>query len=139
MSTNLIKGGRSYRWSVLENFVFLSQVFVEFENRRDVAATGKLRFSGFLGKKEYGRAIFFPSVGYNRELEHLPVAIVRSAPHSDDCLVEHQFVALHCELMCSGNEVNGIVMRKRFSDVCPKKKARSTRRKSPTSYIYVRK
>lgn len=24
----------------MENFVFLSQMFVEFENRRDIAATG---------------------------------------------------------------------------------------------------
>ncbi len=70
--------------------------------------------------------------------EHLPVAIVGSTPHSDDRMVEHQFVALHCELMCSSNEVNGIVMRERFGDVRPEKKARSTGRKPPTSYIYVR-
>jgi hypothetical protein len=41
--------------------------------------------------------------------------------------------------MCSGDEVNSVVMRKRFGDVCPEKIARSTGRKPPTSYIYVRK
>ena len=41
--------------------------------------------------------------------------------------------------MCSSDEINGVMMRKRFGDVRPKKKARSTGRKPPTSYIYVRK
>jgi hypothetical protein len=39
--------------------------------------------------------------------------------------------------MCSSNEVNSVVMRKRFGDVRPEKIARSTGRKPPTSYFYV--
>ncbi len=35
-----INDRKLYRWCMLEDFVLLSQVFVEFENRRDVATTG---------------------------------------------------------------------------------------------------
>lgn len=39
--------------------------------------------------------------------------------------------------MRSGDEVNGIIMRKILGDVGAEKEARSTRRETPAGYIYV--
>ena len=61
-----------YRWSVLENFIFLSQVFVEFENRRDIAAAGKSNRGlaiAWQRASDINSDFFFPPFAYNGELD----------------------------------------------------------------------
>jgi hypothetical protein len=51
-------------------------------------------------------------------------------------LVKHQFVALHGELVCSSDEVDGIIMRESLGDIRAEKEACSARGKTPTGDIY---
>lgn len=67
--------------------------------------------------------------GANR---NVPVAIIRCTPDSDYCLIEHQFVAFHRELMCAGNEVNCVIVGKTLRDSGSEKISRATRGDSPS-------
>lgn len=46
-----------------------------------------------------------------------PVAVIWSTPYCYDCLVEHQLVAFHCELVSSGNEIYCVVVCEMLRDV----------------------
>lgn len=63
---------------------------------------------------------------------NVPVAIIRCAPDSDYCLIEHQFVAFHSELMCAGNEVNRVIVGKALRDTGSEEVSRPTRRNTPS-------
>lgn len=62
----------------------------------------------------------------NEADRHAPVAIVGCTPHRNNGLVKHEFEAFHSQLMCSRDEVNGIIIRKRFCDVGAKKITRTS-------------
>jgi len=71
----------------------------------------------------------------NRRDVAAAVAVVGCTPNGYDRLIEHQFVPLHCKLVRSGDEVDGVVMRESLGDVRSKKEACSTGRETPASYI----
>jgi hypothetical protein len=68
-------------------------------------------------------------------LKYLPIAIVGGTPNGYNRLIKHQFVAFHCELVCSSDEVDGIIMREGLGDVRSEKEACSARGKTPTGDI----
>lgn len=63
---------------------------------------------------------------------NVPVAIIRCTPDSDYCLIKHQFVAFHSELMCAGNEINRVIVGKALRDSGSEEVSRATRGDSPS-------
>ena len=55
------------------------------------------------------------------------VTVVRGAPNSYNHVVEHQFVALHGKLVSTSNQIDSVVVRKRFGDVSAEKETCPTR------------
>lgn len=53
----------------------------------------------------------------NRCYVAAPVTVIGSTPNCDNCLIKHELESIHGELMCSSNEVDGIVICKGFCDV----------------------
>jgi len=76
----------------------------------------------------------FIELEYGRDVA-ATVTIVWGTPNRHNRLIEHQFVAFHCELVCSRDEVNAIVVHKSLGDVRPEQEARSTGRKTPAGYL----
>lgn len=58
---------------------------------------------------------------------HAPVAVIWRAPHRNDGLVKHELVSVHGQLMCSRDEVNSIIVRKRFCDIGAEEITRTSR------------
>ena len=52
------------------------------------------------------------------ESKDRPVAIIRRTPNGNDRFVKHELVTLHRELVCSCDEVDGIVVCECFGDIC---------------------
>lgn len=52
-----------------------------------------------------------------RDQKHAPITIVRRTPYSHYGVIEHELVALHRQLVCAGNEVDRVVVRKLLCDV----------------------
>ena len=82
---------------MLEHFVFLREVLVKLENGSNVttSAIGHLSALAFI-----------------RHTTSSPVAVIRCTPYSYNGVIKHEFVPFHCELMGSGNQVYGIIVRK---------------------------
>jgi hypothetical protein len=65
-----------------------------------------------------------------------PITIIRGTPDSHDCLIEHELVPFHSELMSPRNEINRIVVSECFRDVSTEQEASTAGRKSPPLYVY---
>jgi len=73
---------------------------------------------------------------WNRiERRSSPVAIIGSTPNCDNCLIKHELESIHGKLMCSGDEVDGIVVCETFRDVSAKQKPGTARRETPSRNI----
>lgn len=67
---------------------------------------------------------------------HSPIAIVWCTPYCHYFVVEHKLVSLHGELMGSSDEVDSIMMRKDFGDICTKEKPSTTGTQTPAGDIW---
>ena len=63
----------------------------------------------------WSRKIVTGSNGYDKK--DAPVTVVRCTPDGDNCSIEHHLVAFHGQLMCSGDQIYGIVVNKLLGDV----------------------
>jgi len=61
-----------------------------------------------------------------------PVTIIWGTPDGDNCSVEHHFVTLHGQLMCSGNQIYGVIMDELFGDVSAEQIAGTSRGYAPS-------
>jgi len=64
-----------------------------------------------------------------------PITIIRGTPDSHNCLIEHELISFHSELMSSRNEINRIVVSECFRDVSTEQEASTAGRKSPALYV----
>jgi len=61
-----------------------------------------------------------------------PVTIIWRTPDGDNCSIEHQFVAFHGQLMCSGNQIYGVIVDELFGDVGAEEISGTSRRHAPS-------
>ena len=61
-----------------------------------------------------------------------PVTIVWRTPYCDNCSIEHHFVTFHGQLMCSGNQIYGVIMDELFGDVSAEEISGTSRRYAPS-------
>lgn len=61
-----------------------------------------------------------------------PVTIIGCTPDSDNRSIEHHFVTFHGQLMCSGNQIYGIVVDELFRDIGAKEVSGTPRGDAPS-------
>lgn len=109
----------TYNGCMLKHFIFLAQVFIKFKDGGHITTP-----------------VNCESQWWNRiERRSSPVAIIGSTPNCDNCLIKHELESIHGKLMCSGDEVDGIVVCETFRDVSAKQKPGTARRETPSRNI----
>jgi hypothetical protein len=61
-----------------------------------------------------------------------PITIIWCAPDGDDRSIKHHFVTFHGQLMCSGNEIYGIIVDELFRDVGAEEVSGTSRGDAPS-------
>lgn len=67
--------------------------------------------------------------------DHPPIAIIRRTPYGYYCVVKHEFVTFHSELMRPGDKVDGVVVGEGLRDVCAKQEPCTPRAQTPSTDI----
>ena len=61
-----------------------------------------------------------------------PITVIWCTPDSDNRPIEHHFVTLHGQLMCSSNQIYSVVVDELFRDVSAKEISGTSRGDAPS-------